>query len=283
MSKSRLTTDSKSGASKSRPTTNPAPDFILQAHQLRKTFGETEAMRGISLDIQRGEVVAIMGPSGSGKSTLLHCLAGIIRPNHGTVTYFEQPATPLRIDQLSDAERTKLRRHQFGFVFQFSQLVPELTALDNVAIPLLLSGHSRAVAYDQAEHWLDRMGVHAKRHQLATKLSGGQIQRVAVARALAIEPQVLFADEPTGSLDSLNSEKVMELFLHAARANGTTVIIVTHEPTIAAYADREIIVRDGQIAPDHLAANGPRPASASRPTVNQLASRLNSQEAHHER
>ena len=300
-SKSRLTANLTSGASKSRPTTNPAPDFILQAHQLRKTFGETEAMRGISLDIQRGEVVAIMGPSGSGKSTLLHCLAGIIRPDHGTVTYFEQPvdhsaqsdarsthqsstpATPLRIDQLSDAERTKLRRHQFGFVFQFSQLVPELTALDNVAIPLLLSGHSRAVAYDQAEHWLDRMGVHAKRHQLATKLSGGQIQRVAVARALAIEPQILFADEPTGSLDSLNSEKVMELFLHAARANGTTVIIVTHEPTIAAYADREIIVRDGQIAPDHLAANGPRPASASRPTVNQLASRLNSQEAHHER
>ena len=127
------------------------------------------------------------------------------------------------------------------------------------------------------------MGVHAKRHQLATKLSGGQIQRVAVARALAIEPQILFADEPTGSLDSLNSEKVMELFLHAARANGTTVIIVTHEPTIAAYADREIIVRDGQIAPDHLAANDSRPASASRPTVNQLASRLNSQEAHHER
>ena len=282
-SKSRLTANLTPRASKSRSTTNPAPDFILQAHQLRKTFGETEAMRGISLDIQRGEVVAIMGPSGSGKSTLLHCLAGIIRPDHGTVTYFEQPATPLRIDQLSDAERTKLRRHQFGFVFQFSQLVPELTALDNVAIPLLLSGHSRAVAYDQAEHWLDRMGVHAKRHQLATKLSGGQIQRVAVARALAIEPQILFADEPTGSLDSLNSEKVMELFLHAARANGTTVIIVTHEPTIAAYADREIIVRDGQIAPDHLAANGSRPASASRPTGNQLASRLNSQEAHHER
>lgn len=301
MSKSRLTANLTSGASKSRSATNLTPGFILQAHQLRKTFGETEAMRGISLDIQRGEVVAIMGPSGSGKSTLLHCLAGIIRPDHGTVTYFEQPAdhsaqsdarsthqsstpaTPLRIDQLSDAERTKLRRHQFGFVFQFSQLVPELTALDNVAIPLLLSGHSRAVAYDQAEHWLDRMGVHAKRHQLATKLSGGQIQRVAVARALAIEPQILFADEPTGSLDSLNSEKVMELFLHAARANGTTVIIVTHEPTIAAYADREIIVRDGQIAPDHLAANGPRPAPASRPTVNQLASRLNSQEAHHER
>lgn len=282
-SKSRLIANPTSGASKSRSATNPTPDFILQARQLRKTFGETEAMRGISLDIQRGEVVAIMGPSGSGKSTLLHCLAGIIRPDHGTVTYFEQPATPLRIDQLSDAERTKLRRHQFGFVFQFSQLVPELTALDNVAIPLLLSGHSRAVAYDQAEHWLDRMGVHAKRHQLATKLSGGQIQRVAVARALAIEPQILFADEPTGSLDSLNSEKVMELFLHAARANGTTVIIVTHEPTIAAYADREIIVRDGQIAPDHLTTNGPRPTSTSRPTTDQSTSRLNSQEAHHER
>lgn len=217
-------------------------NLIMRASHLKKSFGETEAMRGISLDIGRGEVLAIMGPSGSGKSTLLHCLAGIIRPDHGRVEYNGR-----RIDNLSDRDRTKLRRQQFGFVFQFSQLVPELTALDNVAVPLLLNGHPRHVAYDQAEHWLDKMGVHAKRNDLATKLSGGQIQRVAVARAMAIGPEILFADEPTGSLDSINSEKVMQLFIDSAKENGTTVIMVTHEPTIAAYADREVIVRDGRI------------------------------------
>lgn len=215
---------------------------ILCARDLKKSFGETAAMRGISLDIQRGEVLAIMGPSGSGKSTLLHCLAGILRPDSGRVEYAGQ-----RIDNLSDRERTKLRRHQFGFVFQFSQLVPELTALDNVAVPLLLGGTPRHVAYDRAEHWLDKMGIYKQRLSLATQLSGGQIQRIAVARAMAIDPDVLFADEPTGSLDSINSEKVMQLFIDSARESGTTVVMVTHEPTIAAWADREIIVRDGRI------------------------------------
>ena len=192
---------------------------------------------------ERGEVLAIMGPSGSGKSTLLHTLAGIIRPDSGKV-YFNN----LRIDNLTDKQRTLLRRNKFGFVFQFSQLVPELTAIDNVAVPLLLNGINRKIAYQKAEQWLNKVGItDTKLNHLANQLSGGQIQRVAIARAMAINPEVLFADEPTGSLDSLNSELVMKMFIKTAKDNGTTVVMVTHEPTIAAYADREIIVRDGKL------------------------------------
>lgn len=218
-------------------------DVIIRTDDIKKSYGETHAMRGISLNIKRGEVLAIMGPSGSGKSTLLHTLAGITTPDSGRV-YFNGS----RIDNLTDRQRTMLRRTKFGFVFQFSQLVPELTAIDNVAIPLLLNGVDRRAAYKQAEQWLNRVGINdAKLHNLANQLSGGQIQRVAIARAMIINPEVLFADEPTGSLDSLNSELVMKMFIRTAKDNGTTVVMVTHEPTIAAYADREIIVRDGKI------------------------------------
>lgn len=218
-------------------------DVIIRTDDIKKSYGETHAMRGISLNIKRGEVLAIMGPSGSGKSTLLHTLAGITTPDSGRV-YFNGS----RIDNLTDRQRTMLRRTKFGFVFQFSQLVPELTAIDNVAIPLLLNGVDRRTAYKQAEQWLNRVGINdAKLHNLANQLSGGQIQRVAIARAMIINPEVLFADEPTGSLDSLNSELVMKMFIRTAKDNGTTVVMVTHEPTIAAYADREIIVRDGKI------------------------------------
>lgn len=218
-------------------------DVIIKADDIKKSYGETHAMRGISLEIKRGEVLAIMGPSGSGKSTLLHTLAGIIRPNSGKV-YFSGS----RIDNLNDHGRTMLRRTKFGFVFQFSQLVPELTAIDNVAVPLLLNGIPRGEAYHRAEQWLNKVGItDAKLNHLANQLSGGQIQRVAIARAMVINPEVLFADEPTGSLDSLNSELVMKMFIKTAKENGTTVVMVTHEPTIAAYADREIIVRDGKV------------------------------------
>ena len=226
-------------------------DIIIRTDNIKKSYGETHAMRGISLEIERGEVLAIMGPSGSGKSTLLHTLAGIIRPDSGKV-YFNN----LRIDNLTDKQRTLLRRNKFGFVrrnkfgfvFQFSQLVPELTAIDNVAVPLLLNGVSRKIAYQKAEQWLNKVGItDTKLNHLANQLSGGQIQRVAIARAMAINPEVLFADEPTGSLDSLNSELVMKMFIKTAKDNGTTVVMVTHEPTIAAYADREIIVRDGKL------------------------------------
>lgn len=218
-------------------------DIIIRTDDIKKSYGETHAMRGISLEIKRGEVLAIMGPSGSGKSTLLHTLAGITRPDSGKV-YFNG----LRIDNLTDKQRTLLRRSKFGFVFQFSQLVPELTAIDNVAVPLLLNGINRKAAYQKAEQWLNKVGItDTKLNHLANQLSGGQIQRVAIARAMAINPEVLFADEPTGSLDSLNSELVMKMFIKTAKDNGTTVVMVTHEPTIAAYADREIIVRDGKL------------------------------------
>ena len=218
-------------------------DVIIKADDIKKSYGETHAMRGISLEIKRGEVLAIMGPSGSGKSTLLHTLARIIKPDSGKV-YFSGS----RIDNLNDHGRTMLRRTKFGFVFQFSQLVPELTAIDNVAVPLLLNGIPRGEAYHRAEQWLNKVGItDAKLNHLANQLSGGQIQRVAIARAMVINPEVLFADEPTGSLDSLNSELVMKMFIKTAKENGTTVVMVTHEPTIAAYADREIIVRDGRV------------------------------------
>lgn len=222
-----------------RPTNQP----IISARNLKKSFGQTEALRGVSLDVMPGEVLAIMGPSGSGKSTLLHSLAAITPVDSGEIH-----CAGKRIDQLNDDQRSVLRRTAFGFVFQFGQLVPELTALDNVALPLLLNGEKRAVAYEAAQRWLDNVELGNKADNMLGELSGGQMQRVAIARAMVIKPKVLFADEPTGSLDSLNSQRVMELFIATAKQYGTTVIMVTHEPTIAAYADREIIVRDGQIS-----------------------------------
>ena len=222
-----------------------APDTVLEARGLVKRFGQTEALRGIDVLIVAGEIVAVMGPSGSGKSTLLHCLAGILRPDDGEVVLDGR-----RIDALGEGDRTRLRRTAFGFVFQFGQLVPELPAIENVALPLLLDGRGRAVALEAAASWFPRLGIDGLEGRRPGEMSGGQAQRVAVARALVLEPRVVFADEPTGSLDSLAGEQVMELLTGAVRASGTTVVLVTHEPRIAAYADREIIVRDGRVAPD---------------------------------
>lgn len=216
---------------------------IITARNLKKSFGKTQALRGVDLTVREGEVLAIMGPSGSGKSTLLHSLAAITSVDGGEIVFDGN-----RIDTLSDKDRSILRRTAFGFVFQFSQLVAELSVHDNVALPLLLNGVSRKMAYTKAAQWIEKVGLKGKEDSLPGEISGGQAQRVAIARAMVIEPKILFADEPTGSLDSLNSEKVMELFIKTAKDNGTTVIMVTHEPTIAAYADREVIVRDGRIS-----------------------------------
>lgn len=221
---------------------NPPTTPIFCARELKKTYGLTPALRGVSLDVTRGEILAIMGPSGSGKSTLLHALAGIELPDSGSVSYNGRELT-----SLSDAQRTVLRRTDFGFVFQFSQLVPELTAVDNIAVPLLLNGVAKKTAYAQAHEWLATVGLEDHADSLPGELSGGQAQRIAIARALAPRPAVLFADEPTGSLDSLNSETVMTLLVDLVRVRGLTVVLVTHEPTVAAYADREIIVRDGLV------------------------------------
>ena len=215
--------------------------FILQAKDIKKTFGPTPALQGADLDVKRGEILAIMGPSGSGKSTLLHCIAGIFRPDSGEVWFDGK-----RLDKMSEEDRTKLRRTAFGFVFQFGQLVPELTAEDNIALPLLLDKVSRNEAYTKARSWFKRLGLEGLEKHRTGEMSGGQSQRVAIARALVTQPKVLFADEPTGSLDSLASEQVMELLVGAAREQGTTVVLVTHDARIAAYADREIVVRDGK-------------------------------------
>jgi putative ABC transport system ATP-binding protein len=213
---------------------------ILQATALHKTYGQTEALRGVDVEIDRGEVVAIMGPSGSGKSTLLHCLAGVIRPDTGSVVFEGQT-----ISDLDEQKRSRLRLTTFGFVFQFGQLLPDLTVLDNVSVPLLLNGQRRHQAEDQARVWLDRLGLKGMEKKLPSELSGGQAQRVAIARALVTNPAVLFADEPTGSLDSLAAETVMNLMLDLVKEIGTTVVIITHDPRTASFADRDIIIRDG--------------------------------------
>jgi len=214
---------------------------IIEARDIALSFGETPALRGTGMTVAAGEIVAVMGPSGSGKSTLLHCLAGILVPDSGEVHFDGR-----RIDTLPEGERSALRRDRFGFVFQFGQLVPELTAEENVALPLLLGGIRRAEALKEARTWFPKLGLDGMEQRRSGELSGGQAQRVALARGLVARPQVLFADEPTGALDSLTGEQVMDLMVGAAREQGTTVVIVTHEPRVAAYADREVIVRDGR-------------------------------------
>jgi putative ABC transport system ATP-binding protein len=215
---------------------------LISARDLHLSFGLTEALRGVDLDIRPGEILAIMGPSGSGKSTLLHVLAGVLVPDGGSVNYDGRP-----LSTMSEAQRARLRLTEFGFVFQFGQLLPDLSALDNITIPLLLAGISRKEALERSEVLLVMLGLKDCADKRPTQLSGGQAQRVALARALVTKPRVLFADEPTGSLDSLASEQVMELLANTVRSFGATMALVTHDARTAAYADREVIVRDGRI------------------------------------
>ncbi|MFF5174989.1 ABC transporter ATP-binding protein [Micromonospora sp. NPDC000089] len=223
---------------------------LIEARDVRFSFGDTPALRGASLAVDAGEIVAVMGPSGSGKSTLLHCLAGILVPDSGDILF-----DGARIDTLGEAERSQLRRDRFGFVFQFGQLVPELTAVENVALPLLFGGVRRAAALREASGWFERLDLAGLERRRSGELSGGQAQRVALARGLVARPRVLFADEPTGALDSLTGEQVMDLLVSTAREQGTTVVLVTHEARVAAYADREVVVRDGRVnAPARVAS-----------------------------
>jgi putative ABC transport system ATP-binding protein len=222
---------------------------LVEAVAVQKRFGGTVALEDVSLGLAGGEIVAVLGPSGSGKSTLLLCLAGILLPDEGDVRYRGRSMAAV-----TDSTRTKLRRDEFGFVFQFGQLVPELTALDNVSLPLRLAGLKRRAAVMRAREWLEMLGVDDVADHRAGEMSGGQAQRVAVARALVTGPRVVFADEPTGSLDSINGELVMELLVSTARRQGTSVILVTHEPQVAAYADREVVVRDGRVAHEAILA-----------------------------
>jgi putative ABC transport system ATP-binding protein len=214
---------------------------LLSGRGLHKRFGPTPALRGMDLSVDAGEVLAVMGPSGSGKSTLLHCLAGILTPDSGEVTFDGR-----RVDQLPDRERSRLRRTEFGFVFQFGQLVPELPVLENIALPLLLGGRGRRAAVAAAEEWLPRLGLDGLGQRLPGELAGGQGQRAAIARALIAGPRLLFADEPTGSLDSVAADEVMELLVTTAKDERAGIVVVTHEPRVAAYADHRVTVRDGR-------------------------------------
>ena len=216
---------------------------LLNASGLTKRFDRDVALRQASIAVETGEIVAILGPSGCGKSTLLHCLATIIRPDGGEVRF-----DGARIDDLRDGERTRLRRESFGFVFQFNQLVPELSAIENAALPLLLTGVRRDEAERRAGEWLERLDVAEHAGKLVGSLSGGQAQRVAIARAVAHSPRVVFCDEPTGALDSLAGDHVMDLLCDLAADGGTSIVLVTHEPRVAARADRELRMRDGAIA-----------------------------------
>lgn len=218
-------------------------DVIIAATGLRKNFGTTEALRGIDLAVERGEVLAVMGPSGSGKSTLVHCLAGVLAPDAGSVILNGTNLTTLGADA-----RARFRLANVGFVFQFGQLLPDLSATDNVALPLLMGGASRGEASATAREWLERLGLSGQLDKYPGDMSGGEAQRVAVARALATRPAVLFADEPTGSLDSVSSENVLTTMLDVVREAGTTVVLITHDARTAAYADREVIVRDGRLS-----------------------------------
>jgi len=215
-----------------------ALDGITRTYKSRA--GEVHALRGVTHTFVRGTFTAIMGPSGSGKSTLLQVAAGLDRPTRGEVVVGGRP-----LGRLDEAALTRLRRTSMGFVFQSYNLLDALTAYDNVALPARLAGQKvvRAAVLDA----LREVGLDGLAHRRPPELSGGQPQRVAIARALHTRPDVLFADEPTGALDSLTGEQVMDLLSAAAREHHTTVVLVTHEPRVAAYADREVIVRDGRV------------------------------------
>jgi putative ABC transport system ATP-binding protein len=215
---------------------------VIEARNVVFSFGKTPALRGASIAVDSGEIVAIMGPSGSGKSTLLHCLAGILVPDSGEILF-----RGARVDSLTETERSSLRRDRFGFVFQFGQLVPELTAAENVALPLLLSGVRRTEALRRAYGWFERLDLDGLEQRRSGELSGGQAQRVALARGLVAGPEILFADEPTGALDALAGEHVLGEILSVARERGMAVVLVTHDARIAGYADRELTLRDGVV------------------------------------
>ncbi|GAB2444514.1 ABC transporter ATP-binding protein [Streptosporangium sandarakinum] len=234
-------------------------NVVLEGIGLVKRFGPAVALGGVGLAVRGGEAVAIMGPSGSGKSTLLHCLAGIMKPDEGEVRLLDR-----RIDTMGERERSALRRTRFGFVFQFGQLLPELPADENVALPLMLGDVSRADAVRRAREWFAPLGLAGMEERRPGELSGGQAQRVAIARALVTRPAVIFADEPTGALDQATGQETMRLLVEATKHNGASLVVVTHDPEVARWCDRVVEVRDGRVLPD---PRGTAPAVATVPAA----------------
>ena len=237
------------------PSAPAHPTPILSARGLVRTYGSdqtaTRALDGVDLDIARADSLAVMGPSGCGKTTLLHVLAGILAPTSGTVRLDGEA-----LAELGDRRRTLLRRSEFGFVFQDGQLLPELTAVENVILPRMLGGTSRRAATAEATAWLDRLGLAGMHHRRPTQLSGGQAQRVAVARALAGRPSVVFADEPTGALDQETGQSVLATLVDACAETGASLVMVTHDAKVAAACRRTVAMRDGRIAREYVRPEG---------------------------
>ena len=219
-------------------------DQLLVGDDLHKRFGPTIALAGVDVTVREGEILAVTGESGSGKSTLMLCLSGILRVDQGAIRYKDRDLTTM-----PEAELTQLRLTDFGFVFQTGHLMPDMPALSNVALPLMLRGAGRGGAEREASVWLERLGVGDVRDRLPGDMSVGQTQRVAVARAMAIGPKIIFADEPTGSLDSRNGAVVIDMLVRAAREQGSSVVLVTHSEKVASVADTRVTMRDGGIRP----------------------------------
>ncbi|HEU4676401.1 MAG TPA: ABC transporter ATP-binding protein [Motilibacteraceae bacterium] len=216
---------------------------LIEGRSLSVAYGGTRALTGVDVAVTAGEVLAVMGPSGSGKSTLLHVLAGIVAPDAGEVRFDGEA-----VSGWGERRRAELRLARFGFVFQFGDLVPELTLAENVALPLELTGTRGREARRRALEALDALGIAGEAGRRAAEASGGQVQRAAVARAVVHRPAVVFADEPTGALDTVTGERVLEQLVGLAGEHGSAVVLVTHDARVAAHADREVVLRDGQVA-----------------------------------
>lgn len=215
---------------------------MLELRDITKSFPQQRVLEGISLTVGDGESVAIMGPSGSGKSTLLHCMSGVLVPDQGEVLFDGRD-----VAAMSDAERSRLRLEHFGFIFQDGQLLPELTATENVALPQIMRGVPRSQAHNDAVDMLTRLGLGAYVDRYPGQLSGGQGQRVAIARALAGPPSVVFADEPTAALDQATGHEVMQQIVAVCQKFGVALVVVTHDPKIADWCSRRVEIRDGLI------------------------------------
>jgi putative ABC transport system ATP-binding protein len=240
MTTGATTRSRRSGDRGQAVVTNARPGAVLQAIGLSHSYGATRVLREVDFHIDPGEVVSVMGPSGSGKSTLLHMLAGLLVPDVGEVHLDGG-----RLDRLPERRRAALRLSRMGFVFQFGDLVPELSLRENVELPLRLTGTGSARAKRRPDAVLDRLGVAHLADRRVSEVSGGQAQRAAVARALVHQPAVILADEPTGSLDTVTGELVLEALVDAAREQDTAVVIVTHELSVASWAQRSVLLRDG--------------------------------------